>query len=98
MTATRSLFDNPVEGRSYQISTSPDPSGRLRWNVFRYEAVDLPLGPFAAAWNQIATRLTDWLADGEYRESALAWLAEVASGAADCVLILPDGNERIEPQ
>lgn len=100
MTVTRSLFDNLVEGRSHQVSTSTYPQGQVQWNLFRYEALESPLGPFTAAWNQIATRQTDALPDGEYRASALAWLAEIAGidpADADVVLILPDGADRIEP-
>lgn len=65
-------------------STAPD--------GVRAAGEDLPV------WNEVASRVTGQFADGDYKPSALAWLAEVTGldpAVADCVLILPDCVERI---
>lgn len=103
MTATSDgLLDGLVEGSTYRVGVSALPDRRVRWSLALYETIApetatlLGRDPGERVWNEVAHR-----EDGEpteYRAVALAWLAEVAPGAMDCVLLLPDGNERIRSQ
>lgn len=101
MTASSDLLGNLVEGSTYRIGTTPLPDGRVRWSMALYETIApetaqlLERDPAEGIWNEVGYRETEPPPAGAYRASAVAWLAERDPAAADCILILPDGNERI---
>lgn len=102
MTATSDLIADLIEGRTYQVGVSSEPTG-LRWTAFVYGRIGegaavLGLPADMPVWNEVATRHTPALAADEYRTSALEWLAQLTGRHAegvDCVLVLPGGVERV---
>lgn len=103
MTATPDLLDNLVEDQTYQLSTGPDGSGGVRWQLMRYQrpgpGLERVAGGDAPLWCQVATRATCELATDFYRDAALGWLRSLGhdTDAMDLVLILPSGVERLRP-
>lgn len=93
MTATPDLLADPVEGQTYQLDTSPDGQGGIRWNLFDYRRVDGRM-----TWWQIAT-CTTAKPTGRFRDVAFGWLRALGHdpAAMDLVLFLDDGYERLRP-
>lgn len=89
------ILNDLVEGRTYQLDTSPDGSGGTRWDLFLYAR---PMPGLDPVWRQIATYTTA-KPTGGYRAAALGWLRsmELDPAAMDVILILPDGLERLRP-
>lgn len=97
------VLEGLVEGETYQLATSPDGEGGVRWQLHRYQQPGPGTlrmsGTGGPMWCQIATGTTSTPPSGRYAGAARGWLRALGydPGAMDLVLILPDGVERLRP-
>lgn len=96
------LLTDLVEGQTYQIHTSPDGRGGIRWFLMRYQVPppEVSFGRAEPVWLQIATCTTCRLAADYHRGFALNWLRELGHepDAMDVRLFLmPHVIERLRP-